>query len=36
MAVLDIQLESYDLICTRCGARDVVNHAFTEPPPCYQ
>ena len=36
MAVLDILMEEYDLICTRCGLREVINNALTEPPPCCQ
>lgn len=36
MAVLDILLEGYDLICTRCGQREIINNGLTQPPPCYQ
>ena len=36
MAVLDILLERYDLICTRCGIREVIDRGMVEPPPCYQ
>jgi hypothetical protein len=36
MAVLDMMLEGYDLICTRCGIREIVDTSLTEPPPCCQ
>lgn len=36
MAILDILLEGYDLICTRCGQREIINRGLTQPPPCYQ
>jgi hypothetical protein len=36
MAVLDIFLEGYDLVCTRCGIREVINRTIQEAPPCYQ
>ena len=36
MAVLDMLLEGYDLICTRCGQREIINNGLTQPPPCYQ
>ena len=36
MAVLDIMLEGYDLICMRCGIREVINRTIQEAPPCYQ
>ena len=29
MAVLDILLEGYDLICTRCGQREIINNGLT-------
>ncbi len=36
MAVLDIFLEGYDLVCTLCGIRDVTNRTLREAPPCFQ
>jgi len=36
MAVLDMMLESYDLVCVRCGMRQIIDRAMIEPPPCYQ
>lgn len=36
MAVLDMMLEGYDLVCIRCGVREVINLSLKEPPPCYQ
>ena len=36
MAVLDILSEGYDLICTRCGEREVIVRRLLEPPPCFQ
>jgi hypothetical protein len=36
MAVLDILLEGYDLVCTRCGGREKVVRSLVEPPPCFQ
>ena len=35
MAVLDILMEGYDLICTRCGQREIIHNGLTQPPPCY-
>jgi hypothetical protein len=36
LAVLDILTEGYDLICMRCGMREITNYQLTEPPPCFQ
>jgi len=36
MAVLDILLEAYDLVCVRCGMRTLIDRAMVEPQPCYQ
>jgi hypothetical protein len=36
MAVLDMMLEAYDLVCVRCGMREVIDRAVVEPHPCYQ
>ena len=36
MAVLDILMEGYDLVCTRCGLREVISRTIKEAPPCYQ
>lgn len=36
MAVLDMMMEGYDLVCTRCGIREVISWTLKEPPPCYQ
>ncbi len=36
MAIVDILLESYDLLCMRCGLREVVDHSAVHPRPCYQ
>ncbi len=36
LAILDILMEGYDLICTRCGERQQVIHRLIEPPPCLQ
>jgi len=36
MAVLDMMLEAYDLVCVRCGMRQVIEHPLVEPPQCYQ
>jgi hypothetical protein len=36
MAILDMLLEGYDLICTRCGQREIVTQGLVQPPPCYQ
>jgi len=36
MAVLDLFLEGYDLVCMRCGIREKVMTELSEAPPCYQ
>ena len=36
LAILDVLTEGYDLICTRCGLREIFQRQLTEPPPCYQ
>jgi hypothetical protein len=36
MAILDVLLEGYELVCTRCGNRLKVVPQVTEPPPCFQ
>jgi len=36
MAVVDVLLEGYDLVCTRCGERELVIRTLREPPPCFQ
>jgi len=36
MAVLDLYLEGYDLVCMRCGIREIVMTELSEAPPCYQ
>jgi hypothetical protein len=36
MAVLDILLEAYDLVCVRCGTRQLLDRSIAEPRPCYQ
>jgi hypothetical protein len=36
MTVLDTLMEGYDMVCARCGIREVVNRTVAEPSPCYQ
>lgn len=36
MAILDVLMEGYDLICGRCGVRETVVRRLTEAPPCFQ
>jgi hypothetical protein len=36
MAVLDMLLEAYDLVCVRCGMRKIIDRGIVEPRPCYQ
>jgi len=36
MAILDMLLEAYDLVCMRCGLRQIIDRAIDEPHPCYQ
>ena len=36
MAILDILMEGYDLICARCGDRETVHYRLPEPPACFE
>jgi len=36
MAVLDMMLEGYDLVCTRCGIHEIITRSLIQAPPCYQ
>jgi|GEM_PF-1775029 len=35
MAILDTFLEGYDLVCMRCGLREVVEYPLKSPGPWY-
>ena len=36
MAILDELMEGYDLICARCGLRELLVRTIAKPQPCYQ